>query len=102
MHIGIENLFAGGDFRRGPATAIEAIYDGRIAAQSIDRYLSGKMLIDPIALFDSKKEKNLKDVDPTQYKQYKRITRFKMPELEPKKEIANFEEVELGFSDEDC
>ena len=100
MHIGIKNLFAGGDFRRGPATAIEAIYDGRIAAQSIDRYLAGEMMIDPVVLFDSKKEKKLKDVDPTQYKQYKRINRFKMPELDPEARNRNFSEVELGFTDE--
>ncbi len=100
MHIGMKNLFAGGDFRRGPATAIEAIYDGRIAAQSIDRYLSGEMMIDPVMLFDSKKEKKLKDVDPAHYKQYKRINRFKMPELEPEKRNSNFAEVELGFTNE--
>lgn len=102
MHIGIENIFAGGDFRRGPATAIEAIADGRIAAQSINRFLSGKMLIDPVTLYNSKKEQKLKDVDPTQYKQYKRVDRFAMPELDPDNRAKSFEEVEIGFSEEDA
>ncbi|KQC10157.1 MAG: hypothetical protein APR54_03285 [Candidatus Cloacimonas sp. SDB] len=102
MHVGIKNIFAGGDFRRGPATAIEAIYDGRIAAEAIDRYLRKEMLMDPVVLFDSKKEKKLKDVDPAHYKQYKRINRFKMPELEPEARNTNFLEIELGFSNEDA
>ena len=45
-------IFAGGDFGRGPATAIEAIADGRIAAISIQRFLNGEMMMDPIKLFD--------------------------------------------------
>ncbi|MBN1948513.1 MAG: FAD-dependent oxidoreductase [Candidatus Cloacimonetes bacterium] len=102
MHIGLANLFAGGDFRRGPATAIEAIADGRIAAQSIDRYLSDKMLIDPVKLFDAKKELKLKDVDPEQYAQYPRINRYRMPELESGDRIKNFREVELGFSEQEA
>ena len=39
MYSGLANIFGGGDFRRGPATAIEAIADGRIAAEQIDYWL---------------------------------------------------------------
>ena len=38
------DIFAGGDAARGPKTVIEAIADGRQAAISIDRYLSGQNL----------------------------------------------------------
>ncbi|MCK5817388.1 MAG: FAD-dependent oxidoreductase, partial [Candidatus Marinimicrobia bacterium] len=39
-----DNVFAGGDFRLGPATAIEAVADGKIAAISIDHFLKGEMM----------------------------------------------------------
>ncbi len=102
MYFGFANIFAGGDFKRGPATAIEAIADGRIAANSIERFLSGNKMVDPLNLFDSKKEKYLKNIDPAHYKQYRKINRFKMPELGPEERRKNFNEVELGFSNEDA
>jgi formate dehydrogenase beta subunit len=37
-----EGVFAGGDCSRGPATVIQAIADGRRAAEAIDLYLGGK------------------------------------------------------------
>ncbi|RLC51281.1 MAG: hypothetical protein DRZ79_03035, partial [Candidatus Cloacimonadota bacterium] len=100
QYTGIANIFAGGDFRRGPATAIEAIADGRKAAIAIERFLEGKPLFDPIKIFDSKKEKSLKDVDPKEFEQYEKIPRFQMPELKPEIRATNFKEVETGFEDE--
>ena len=102
QYTGLGNIFAGGDFRRGPATAIEAIADGRKAAEAIDRFLNNQPMIDPIKLFDSKKEKKLKDIDPEEFEQYEKIPRFKMPELEPKVRDSNFKEVETGFEEEDA
>ncbi len=102
QYTGLGNIFAGGDFRRGPATAIEAIADGRHAAEAIDRFLHDQPMINPVKLFDSKKEKKLKDIDPKEFEQYEKIPRFKMPELEPKARATNFKEVELGFEEEDA
>ncbi|MDD3049814.1 MAG: FAD-dependent oxidoreductase [Candidatus Cloacimonetes bacterium] len=102
MYTGIENLFAGGDFRRGPATAIEAIADGRIAAEMIDRFLR-KIPVGLLkAKFDSKKAQKLKEISVAEYEQYPKINRYKMPEIEAKERAANFAEVELGFSEEDA
>ena len=42
----INGVFAGGDFMRGPSSAIEAIADGGKAAGSIDKYLGGNGLIE--------------------------------------------------------
>ena len=99
---GLGSIFAGGDFRRGPATAIEAIADGRKAAEAIDRFLNNQPMIDPIKLFDSKKEKKLKDIDPEEFEQYEEISRFRMPELEPRLRTFNFKEVEIGYEEEDA
>ncbi|MBN1327494.1 MAG: FAD-dependent oxidoreductase [Candidatus Cloacimonetes bacterium] len=102
MYTGIGNIFAGGDFRRGPATAIEAIADGRIAAQSISRFLQGELLFDAVSEFDAKKEKELKLVDPFHFRQYQKVNRFRMPELEPDDRNQNFKEVELGYKEKDA
>lgn len=99
MFLNIKNIFAGGDFRRGPATAIEAIADGRIAAENIDLYLQGIPFKTPKKLFDSKKEKLLKQIDPVFYAEYDKINRVKMQELEPLQRSSHFEEVETGFTD---
>jgi len=37
-----EGVFAGGDVVKGPASVIEAIAHGRLAATSIDKYLGGE------------------------------------------------------------
>ena len=42
MMTGMKGVFAGGDFVRGPSTAIEAIADGIKAAEEIHRFLSEK------------------------------------------------------------
>ena len=99
---GIANIFGGGDFRRGPATAIEAIADGRKAFQAIERFLNGMLVKLPTPKFDSKKEKKLKDVDPKEFAQYEKIARMIMPELDATERASNFEEVETGFKDNDA
>lgn len=44
--VGIEGVFAVGDVTRGPTSVIDAVADGRHAADVIDRYLGGSGLID--------------------------------------------------------
>jgi formate dehydrogenase major subunit len=100
MHSGIANIFAGGDFRRGAATAIEAIADGRIAAETIDRFLSGELMAPMPNKFDSKKAPKLKQMSKDEFAQYAQDPRRVMPELEPAERSANFEEVETGFSEQ--
>ena len=41
-------VYAGGDLVTGPASIIDAIAQGRLAAQSIDRYLGGAGVIDQV------------------------------------------------------
>jgi hypothetical protein len=43
---GQEGLFAAGDVVRGPSSVVEAMADGRRAAEAIDRYLGGRGLTD--------------------------------------------------------
>ncbi|MCG9639682.1 formate dehydrogenase subunit alpha [Vibrio sp. Isolate34] len=102
MHTGTGNIFSIGDFRRGPATAVEAVGDGRIAAQAIDRFFNGDMENIPAKPFNSRKQKQLKAVDPEQYKSIQRMARKIMPELTPEQREQSFEEVETGFDNADA
>lgn len=99
MHTGLANVFAGGDFRRGAATAIEAIADGRLAAQMIDVYIQGKELKPLAPRFDSKKAQKISEVSPTEYEQYEKVARAHMPELTIPEATTTFNEVELGYSE---
>lgn len=97
MYTGLKNVFAGGDFRRGAATAIEAIADGRMAAEMIDKYLQGMPMKPPKARFDSKKGHKIKDISKKEYEQFDERPRAKMPEIKIKDAKTTFKEVELGF-----
>ncbi|EID0692573.1 formate dehydrogenase subunit alpha [Vibrio vulnificus] len=97
MHSGTGNIFSIGDFRRGPATAVEAVADGRIAAQAIERFFDGDMENIPLKPFNSRKEQKLKQVDPLHFSHLQKVARTIMPELTSQQREQSFEEVELGF-----
>lgn len=102
MYTGLRNVFAGGDFRRGAATAIEAIADGRLAADSIAQFLlSGEIVPAPFR-FDSKKGASLKEISPEEYAHYPREARKAMPEIPVAKAAASFDEVETGFPESEA
>lgn len=46
LQTNVEWIFAGGDNVLGPQTAAKAVYQGKVAAESIQRYLEGKNLKD--------------------------------------------------------
>ncbi|MDY0152093.1 MAG: FAD-dependent oxidoreductase, partial [Candidatus Cloacimonas sp.] len=102
MFTGLANVFAGGDFRRGAATAIEAIADGRLASVSIAKYLETGTISAELTRFDSKKATSIADVSPEEYSIFEQAKRLEMPELPAKEAVASFKEVELGYSDSDA
>ncbi len=102
---GLHNVFAGGDFRLGPSTAIEAIADGRFAAENIDiflekGYIDSSLLSSP--LFTSKRADKLSQMEDLLYKLYPKASRVNMPELDPTERSKNFAEVETGFTEEEA
>ncbi|ELB2803075.1 formate dehydrogenase subunit alpha [Vibrio alginolyticus] len=102
MHTGTGNIFSIGDFRRGPATAVEAVGDGRVAAKAIDLFLNGDMADMPKVAFNSRKEKKLSQVDPLHFENIQKVARSIMPELTPAQREQSFAEVELGFDNEEA
>ena len=84
------DIFAGGDAVRGPQSVVEAIADGRQAAISINRYLSGQNL-------RLGRDTTLKAITEPQKGKYDPARRAQMPSLEPQKRVKNFSEVQKGF-----
>ena len=87
------DIFAGGDAVTGPATVIEAIAAGKQAAISIGRFLQGRDLREG-------REKEWKAVENVRTEGYDRIPREHMPRLAPEGRTGHFEEVQLGFTEE--
>ena len=99
LETSLEGIFAGGDVVTGPATVIEAVAAGKRAAESIDRYLRGdeseslrfEKTIKPVP------EEQLPSVDGIEKRE-----RAIAGELPIEQRIANFDEVEECFSEEDA
>ncbi len=92
-------IFAGGDVRRGPATMIEAIADGRKAAVAIDCYLRGE------SLPPEPPEAPAADVEDPAFvfhlREYVEEERCPVGAAPAKTRKGNFKEVNLGFADEE-
>ncbi|MEE9610115.1 MAG: NAD(P)-binding protein, partial [Desulfatiglandales bacterium] len=87
------DIFAGGDAVTGPKTVIEAIEAGKQAAISIDRFIRGVDLREG-------REKEWEAVQEVRTEGYDRIPRTQMPRLEVEQRLESFEEVQLGFTQE--
>jgi len=101
LQTSIMNVFACGDGVTGPATLIEAIAQGKIAAESCSKYLEGKEVTPAAKEFLSKKENFEKQHDDDYKGMFINQDRKEMPTLDPAKR-DNFDEVELGYTDEEA
>ncbi|MEE4175888.1 MAG: molybdopterin-dependent oxidoreductase [Bacteroides sp.] len=99
LHTSIENVFACGDGVTGPATLIEAIAQGRLAAQSCNKFLLGQEVSPPAYEFLSRRENFQKQLKADYEAWYEKQEREEMPTLDPAKR-NNFKEVELGYQDQ--
>jgi len=100
LQTGIPSVFAAGDGVTGPATLIEAIAQARIAAHSCNLFLRGESVRPMKKEFISKKE-NFKEQVPEDYNsRFVTQQRHEMPTLPPDAR-NNFEEVELGYENEE-
>ena len=89
-----EGAFAGGDVVTGPASVIEAIAQGRQAASSIDKYLGGSGIIDESLIPTEKVNPRLGSDDD-----FADRHQPTMPCLHTKQRLADFAEVELGYTE---
>jgi NADPH-dependent glutamate synthase beta subunit-like oxidoreductase len=92
---GMKGVYAGGDAAGSEGTIIHAVAAGRKAASSIDKALGGSGEIDEV-LFQRD--------DPSRHlgrrEGFASLPREKVPELDPEKSREGFEEVSLGYTEE--
>lgn len=96
LQTNIPGIFAGGDVVTGPATVIEAIAQGKEVAESIDRYIKGVDLKKD----RERKQNRVKDEDIEIPEDIKVQPREKMPLIELERAKTSFDEVALGFVEE--
>jgi len=87
------DIFAAGDAVTGPRTVIEAIAGGKEAAISIDRFIRGE---------DLREGRKIEWADTTkgQKEKYHVAKRAPMPNLKPEERVNDFNEVQLGLTEE--
>ena len=95
-----KGVFAGGDAVRGPKTVIRAINGGRKAAEAIRTYLSKKPLHRYKRQLNFTKGKKFEDVDLHNFENVPMRLGEKMPVRAPERRIRDFDEIELGFTEE--
>lgn len=93
----VPGVFAGGDGVTGPKIAIDAVAQGKKAAESMIAYLAGEEI--PVAEPYLVEQEGLTSED---FAQETKIPRVKMPHLAPDVRITNFREVNLGLPDEEA
>ncbi|MHA1938211.1 MAG: FAD-dependent oxidoreductase, partial [Candidatus Thorarchaeota archaeon] len=93
LETNLKGVFAGGDAVTGPSSVIEAIAQGKEAAESIDRYLQKVDLLEGRAA--EPRVVTTEEVDTTQLKPGIRVP---LRTLGRSKRRSTFEEVELGLS----
>ncbi|MCP4604028.1 MAG: FAD-dependent oxidoreductase [Proteobacteria bacterium] len=96
MQTDIPKIFTGGDCWRGAATAVQAIRDGRLAARAIHRFLVGEDIKMPGNWHEKPPDLPGIDHGVTVVK----TPRAEMPELSVDERRLNFNEVELGLTEE--
>lgn len=102
MQTNIPNVFAAGDAVSGPQTAILAIAGGRRAAFAMDRYMQGLPFEAETAHYNHVRAKTNNDIDPTRWGQREPVAKTPMPMLTKAQRDQSFQEVELGFSDQEA
>jgi formate dehydrogenase major subunit len=99
MATGIEGVFTGGDVYRGPDTVVRALADGRRAAHAIHRYLEERRAAPLPATFNILKG-DLKTVHREPFAALAHRERVRMPELEAAERVTNFQQIDLGLSED--
>lgn len=92
LETNIPGLFVGGDASYGPRSVVEAVASGKEAAISIDRYLKGEPL-------RSNRPKQWKGIE-LKPKDVEQLDRQPMQRLSIAQRKNNFEEIDLGFSEQ--
>jgi heterodisulfide reductase subunit A len=99
----LPGVFAGGDAVSGPATVVAAMGAGKRAAEAIDKYLRGR----PLEGFETHQvPEHIPRVEgrphrySAPYEEIEKVPRAEMPKLPAPERVGGWDEVELGFTEE--
>ncbi len=95
------NIFAGGDCVTGPSTVIQAVAAGRHAADAMDSFLI-KGYVHEENVDYSCNRGSLEDLPRWEFEEMPKLSRIKMPEISLEARRGNFDEVELGLTEEEA
>jgi formate dehydrogenase major subunit len=95
----IENVFAGGDCVTGADIAVNAVAAGRRAAFSINQFLRGEPIVGDPKMYNHSMGK-LDEVPEAVVAPFEPQQRIAMPRLEAKHRAGGFDEVDIGFTEE--
>lgn len=96
MATNVKGVFAGGDVVTGPSAVIDAIAHGRIAAQTIGRYLESGEIVPPAREFHSRRD-FFGPLPESTFEAVERSPRCAMPEREAAERVRDFVQVETGL-----
>ena len=91
-----EGIFAGGDVVTGANTVVEAMAAGKVASESIDKYLRGESLT---RVYEVTKPSIFVEALELTEEELAQLKRIEMPTLSAEERSKNFKEVELGFDE---
>jgi len=95
----VPGIFAGGDAVLGPASMVQAMAQGHLAAESIDAYLRGAApKKKPVGEAPKKEETLAPNPDPDAPRQ----TRRPMPQSPAAERVGDFREIDLGYTREEA
>jgi NADPH-dependent glutamate synthase beta subunit-like oxidoreductase len=92
-------IFAGGDLVTGPNTVVDAVASGKIAADSIDQYLSGKEIKRMYTITRPSQYIAPVDFSEKEMDALSTAKRPAMPTLTPEKRKYNLKEVNQGLTE---
>ena len=96
----LPGVFAGGDAVNGPAAVIDAVAQGRLAAEAIDGYLRTGEVKRPDPAFVCRRD-DFGPVPETLYEDVERIPHRAMPQRPAGERRNDFREVEEGLAEEE-
>lgn len=93
----VPGVFAGGEAISGPASAVEAMAMGRKAADSIDKFLGGKGLVEELSALEEKEKPWLGEEEDFALKE-----RVSMSVASLAERLRSFDLIEQGYSQEEA
>ena len=99
MASNLKGIYAGGEVASGSRSVIQAVDAGRRAAEAIHKSMTGKPVVKPAdGRFNFTKGKKFEDVDMTNFTGSSVALSEAMPARSASRRIADFDQVELGYS----